>query len=376
MKRILVVGNADSIYIKSVIEKTMLSFNDKVSILSPHNNIYSDYYKLNKIRIYSDRKSNRGIWFLSTIRNLFVFKKKFDVICFHYIDLSALVMLPIARLYSRRIVVSYWGSDILRINKKSFINKAITVFLTNVSLLFADRITFITSSMIKEFHQLCGTKYDKKINKVDFGLDIIEELKDIIFEEKRIRKKYDINYSKIVISIGYNNNPNQQHIRVLNCIKKYPKCIKEKIHIIIRLTYGQGSNQYIEKIKKISNSIGCTVSLFETYLTNKEIAEITSITDIFIHAQTTDAQSASICEHLFAKCLVLNPKWIRYDELEKSVFYLKYDDFEEMHKILLENICKKNESKYLNELDANSQKIYEMCSWKKHTPEWRSVYFD
>ena len=166
----------------------------------------------------------------------------------------------------------------------------------------------------------------------------------------------------------------QQHLKVLQEILKLPIEIRNKIHLVLRLTYGNGDDDYVSSIKQYVKNTECSSTILESFMTDKEVAEITAITDIFIHAQTTDARSASMCEHLYAKCLVVNPSWIKYSDLEDSVFYLKFNSFDELPKIISNNLVNKNNSPYKMKLYANTDAIYNLCSWDRFIPEWRKIY--
>ncbi len=363
----LVVGNADSIYIKSLIEKTMLAYNDKVSVLSKDNKIYSDYYAQKGVKVIKEKYSERKMGtLLCGINNLKAFKGKYDTISFHFITNRSLIMIPIAKMFGKRVFISYWGSDILREKKGSFLAKAV--------LKLVDGITVINSEMLKKFHLLYGRKYDKKIHMIDFGSDNIDYMSQTSSAEEQIRNKYNIENDKVIISVGYNSSEEQQHLKVLEKIVLLPEEQKKKIHLILRITYGSGSEEYKNKIKELTKNSGCTYSFFESYLSDEEVSEITKMTDIFIHAQTTDAQSATMCEHLYCKCLVLNPQWIRYKELEKKVFYLSFKDYDDMFEILKDNISQKEMSSYYDKMNSNSDVIFKICSWETYIPKWRKLY--
>ncbi len=363
----LVVGNADSIYIKSLIEKTMLTYDEKVSVLSRENKLYSDYYAKKGIKVIREKYSDGKIGtLLCGIKNLKAFKGKYDIISFHFITNRSLLMIPIAKLFGKKVFVSYWGSDILREKKGSILAKAV--------LKLADGITVINSEMIKKFHLLYGRRFDKKIHMIDFGSDTIDYMKNMTVSDEELRAKYNIENDKVIISVGYNSSEEQQHLKVLDKIMLLPEEQKKHIHLLLRITYGSGSEEYKNKIKELSKKTGCTYSFFESYLSDEEISEITKITDIFIHAQTTDAQSATMCEHLYCKCLVLNPKWIRYKELENKVFYLSFKDFDEMLEILKDNMSKKKSSGLYDRMNSNSDVIFKICSWESYIPKWRKLY--
>ena len=367
---VLIFADGDSIWTKSVIEHTLCSYDDNVTILSTKLvSKYAEFYKKNNISIVYRRKmlGKVGSLFIG-ISNLDTISKGYDIFCAHYITNASIRVLTIAKKYCKKTIFIFWGSDILRRTKKSI--RRIYAFNT------VDRICMSTREMEKKFHELYGMKFDNKIRKINFGSNGIELLTDGQLEMKEIRRRYNIDESKIVISIGYNKMCSQQHLKVLNVIKTLLPELREKIHIILRLTYGNGDNNYINKIKALVDESGCSSSIFESYMSDIEVAEVVSITDIFIHAQTTDARSASMCEHLYAGSLVIVPSWIQYSEIEGKVFYLTFEKFEDLEDLISNNLVHKQNSIYHEKLKRNRIELYDLCSWKSQVPDWRKLYLD
>ena len=365
----LVVGDANSIYLKSIIDRTMLDYSDTVYVLSVNNDNYSDFYKNNNVTIIKEKR-NFGIinTLLSGICNIKTLSRKYDGVFFHCVSDNSLAMIPVTKLFGNRIIVSFWGSDLLRCNKKKK--------MALVSLRLANEITVITPEMLDKFHILYGGGYDKKLRMIDFGLDIVDIITQIKGDYYLIRKKYNIEYDKVVVAIGYNGNPAQQHIDVLKQIMKLPDEIKNRIHLLLRLTYSIKDDDYVQSVKQMIEQTGCSSLVMEGYISDEEIAEITVMTDIFIHAQVSDARSATICEHLYSNCLLFNPEWIEYGTLKDKVFYISYKNFDDLYKLLLKKKKKKCDSKYFESLKTNEKNIYRICSWDTYIPKWRKLYLD
>ncbi len=365
----LIVGNADSIYIKQLIEKTILPYHDEVTILSPSNKNYKEYYHNKRINVIRECvTSKRMNIILSGLLNRHAFMKteKYDLVSFHYITNRTLFMIPIAKHYSKKVIVSYWGSDLLRNSNRRCLTKW---FYRDVDL-----ITMTTSSLIRKFRKTYGAGFDNKIRLIDFGSANMEMISEKSKVKSDYHDKYGIDKRKVIISIGYNSNREHQHLNVLEQICRLPEEQRTKIHLLLRLTYGSGDDHYIERIQKMVNDTGCSSTLFTTYLSDEMIAEITLITDIFINAQITDAQSATVCEHLYSRCVVFNPSWIQYDVLKKNSFYLEYNCFEDLYQLLSNNIVKKENSQYRSYLEDNERRLYKICSWNSYIPRWRNAY--
>jgi hypothetical protein len=365
--KILIVGNANSIYVKCLIEKTLINFNDNVSILTVNNSVYADYYYSNKVKIFDDRIIKNIFRYIRVILSIFFNpSNKFDIVSFQFCNSRTYLRIPLFKLISKRVIVSYWGSDILRIRGRNYVSKKM--------LSYVDDITFVSSSLISKFNSVFGNKFDNKIHLIDFGCENLDYISKKFGEEDLIREKYNIDSKKTIISIGYNNSPAQQHLEVIKQLSKFDMQALSNIHIIVRLTYGNGDKEYVDSIKQLLTNLHCTSTIVEQYLNDEKIAELTLLSDIFIHAQTTDALSASVCEHLYSKCLVFNPSWIKYKELENKVFYIQYKDFDDLYNKLIDCLERKKNSRYLNLLENNSKEIYNLCSWESKISGWRKLF--
>lgn len=363
-KKVLIIGDADSIWVKTIIERTHIPFGDQVSVLSFKNSSFTDYYKLNNIKVFTLKSIKSFAGPFNLMHNIGVVMKPYDLIVIHFVQPHRALLANIGRFFSKKLVLVFWGSDILRLSKNKIVEKAIKN---------SDDMVIGTREMEDRFHEWYGDKYDDKIKRINFGANGIDTLNEKHYDLTALCEQYGIDQNKVVLSIGYSNSFSQQHLKILEAVGTLSKELRDKIHIMLRLSYGDGSAEYINSIKKKVVETGCSSTVFETYLSKEEIAETTSLADIFVHALITDARSASMCEHMFAGSLVMIPSWIKYD-IFSSAFVLKYDDFEELGSLLAENIVKKHNSKFREQLDLNRQRIYEICSWDVHVRNWRDLY--
>jgi hypothetical protein len=366
--KILIIGDANSIWIRQLIERTILKYGDDVSIVTFSNLKNSEYYKEHNVTVHTLDKNptffNRMYFIL---HNIVLVNKHFDVISVQCARRDFVLLLTLALFSKSRKTISFWGSDILRQKKKSLI--------LGIGLTCADVITFSTQAMIDYFHHLYGYRYDNKIQKTQFGSCVID--KDVITSKHReaiVAQQYKLNTEKTIVSIGYNNSKAQQHIKALDSICNLPVEKRQNIHILLRLTYGGAETDYLKQIEEATIRTGCTYSMITDYVDNETVIELTRLTDVFINAQITDAASASVQEHIYFGALVMNPMWIDYGNLLDGIFYLPYADFDELTEALSNNTIKKNKSPYSAELYANSEVIYDRLSWDNKIEGWRRVF--
>lgn len=369
--KVLIFGNPNSIYIKKILEDTLIKFHDDVTIIGAEDNtVYADYYRENGVPVVLCKKvKNRGDTLLAAFRNLPVIRKGYDIFCVHYVTSAGLCALLLAKLFCKKTILFFWGSDILRAKQKRTLLRMLSFYITNY-------IVMGTKELLDGFHEIYGHSFDDKIVKISFGANGLETLEKVEkhFDRTKVRQGYGIDDNKIVVSVGYNNSEGQQHLDVLHAICGLSPEIRQKIHLILRMTYGSRDEVYISRVKQLVDKTGCSSTVFESFLEDEEIAEITMATDMFIHAQITDAHSAAVLEHLYAGCVVLNASWIKYSEFENKMFYLTFDSFEDIKSIIKDNLQPKENSKYKDLLVKNKQAVSELASWDRLVPAWRALY--
>lgn len=367
----LIIGNADSIFIKNIIHYTLADEHHKITILTPSNSKFADFYWKLGVRICQIESQSENVYksilhFSLTAKKL-LYKEKFDIIHIHYVSFEALITSFLLKSKTTKCIASFWGSDLFRTNRAS-------VLLNTIWLHFIDTITLTTAAMYKKFYKDYGHKFDHKLQHITFGnaqLDMIASLKTSNIIEKR--KALNLPDNKLIFAIGYNKSPAQQHLKVLEQIASLSKEIQQQMHIVLRLTYGIAPDSYLNSLSQNLKTLDCTYTLYTEFMSEEQLAVLELCTDVFVHAQITDAFSATVQEHLFAGSLVMNPTWIQYHELkEASVFYQEYSNFNEL-KNLISNYIQKKEN-YDKLLKNNASKIYSISSWKSVMSEWKALY--
>ncbi len=282
---------------------------------------------------------------------------------------ASVFLLSLIKSKNVRTVITYWGSDLLRESKRNLI-------LTGLLLHNADVITLPTSDMINRFKKVYGHKYDKKIETLLFGITGYDYIKKI---NKSQSLKCDNNIShkkQIVISIGYNGAIEQQHIPVIQAISKLKEETKDNITIILPMTYGLKNENYKTSIcEELGKYNLKNYRIYTQYLEEEQYSKLICSSDIFIHAQTTDAFSATVQEYLYAKKIVLSPSWINYKELdERNVYIVYYNTFEDLTKKLEFCIRNKDTEVMRTLLDKNTSILENFNGWDNVAKKWLSLY--
>lgn len=379
-KRVL-LWSIDSPWTMNFIENFLLKNNCEVWI--PHrgnpkkHKIYIDFYKANGIcliefpkvvsEIY-ERRVTASFYEIMYYRYLLwkeiIKQGPYDLIHMQYVDYLDLPdVIVLKYIMGRKLILSYWGSDLLRVgeNTLNFIGKASN---------FADFVTFDNKDLEIKFKKIYKYNAKTPLKTILFGLPILDIIEQINHEQmvNEIRKSWGISDDKIVVAIGYNGIPAQQHKKILCDIEKLDNQYKNKIVLLLQMSYG-GDNAYKKTVLKAARKTGCDCIDVQHFLSNQEVAELRILTNIFINGQITDAFSGSICENLFAGTLLINARWLRYKELEEYGFkYLEFENFDEIHQLI--------ELAFKEKINTSKNKslVWRLRSWQYCGFQWNKVY--
>lgn len=377
MKKILLLGENDSIWTKKCIEHSEITGKYDIYALTQGRSKNDAFYNENGIKICNLKRHTlfrnipkvRGLIFrfdyINYIRSL---KKKtgnFDVVHISYVIQEKMMAVRYLRKTSKKIVVTFWGSDLLRVSDKKLAKY-------RKALGAADVIMLSTHEMRNRFASVFGNEFDDKIIGLKFGCEGLEHIDP---ENKgEARKLFSVPEGKTVVTVGYNGLECQNHIKVAETLKKLDKAQRDRLFILLPVTYSLTA-EYKNRLTSSFDALGCGYKMIDSFLDEDEVGKLRESTDVFIHAQTTDAFSSSVQEYLYGRKLVFNPEWIRYKEMkDKGIYYKEYHDYDELRQMLSDYLENGLTDEEQQKLDQNSRKIWELSSWGSVSEQWNSLY--
>lgn len=261
-----------------------------------------------------------------------------------------------------RLILTPWGSDILRAKNRDIVK------LRELAQK-SDIITSPQGSRFKADVSHILRVPECKFYDLSFGVATIDEMlkmKDVdAIQAKHILGLDD----KYCIVIGYNGNPAHHHVNVLKALAKVKKYLPLNYIVILPMTYG-ANVKYITEVERLLKQEQINYKLFTSYMSNETVVFLRKATDLFIHAQSTDANSGTIAEYLLCKKKVINPTWLSYPHHEKygNPFYT-FSSFSDLSRVIVEAI----QTKETIVPDQLVQDI-ESCSWAIKAKDWVELY--
>ena len=366
--RTLIIGNADSIWVKAFIENVLIPLGHEVCILDdPRIECRFEAFYQNKgveiVRI-SGMNDIMPVPELRVVYRQLITKEalkkrgSYDNVIVIYVSPFRMELAESASTSETNVFSWFIGSDLMR---------ASDTVISSLKDTFR-RVTPCTVCSSRSLKELFQHHFGYSPDVIDFGnaqLPCIDEAweRGVDLCKASILKQL---VGKISICIGYNANPAQQHLKVLKAVESMPQEIKNRLCLILPMTYG-GSEEYIGSIKLALEKSGSAGVVLTDYMDRREIAELRVASDIFIHAQTTDALSASLLESLYAGSVVLNAKWLHYPEFDdwgiETIGFESFQDLEDKLNLILQDTIVRNRK--------NQKELSEYASWDTCRDKWK-----
>ena len=374
--RVLILGDADSDLIRQYVDNVLIKQGAQVVIASEnYKGRFKDFYEEKGVtvvclasikRIPLIDRIPKLCGFVRIVQAQLALKRlaPYDVVHIHFVNKTKLRIADALKNGKSRVVVSFWGSDILRRNRRELYS--LRRFLER-----ADCITVVVQSMQDRFREVFGDRFDSKLFRTVFGgdcLDIISELQKTVTKEE-CKRHFGLDSERITVAVGYNRIPEQQHDSMLEQISELPQRYLDRIQVVLPFAYGAESDDYTKKLECIISAMRCPVYIKRDFLFSQELAKFRLAADIYVNAQTTDAFCMSMREYICSGAAVINAAWLKYEDLEKNeIKYMSFDTFDALPEILKKVID--------NGFDTagNTEKMLEISSWSSARETWNLCY--
>lgn len=253
-----------------------------------------------------------------------------------------------------KVMIRPWGSDVLRANKTK--QKRHAYSFANV-----DYVSGYIDSQVLLFLQKKYNVPSEKIHLTHPSLPLVPEI--LLHEGKVTRdemiKELELPNSSCYIICGYSGSTTHYHLRIIESINKIKELIPNDTVLIIPFTYG-GEPNYCQEIKNKCNEFSLKFHVIEKFLTQKQMAFLHLVSNLFINIQPTDNGNGFLIEELVCGNKVVCGKWLKYEQFEGyGIPYFQCQSYETLSDTILEAL-KAPESIVPNEL---------MTELRQQTPE-------
>lgn len=259
--------------------------------------------------------------------------RHFDIVNVHFPKRHLAYAYKYLRAMSDNFVITPWGSDILRQNEEA---------LKQLKGLYK-RADYIATSITIPLGKKIIEQFDVSPNRFVgnfFGSDVIDFAirygESITQEECKHRFGLDGRY---VITCGYNRKVPQRHTIIIEAISQIRDRLPDNLTLLFPMTYANPRTDYdyIQKCKQLCKEKEIPAVFVTDYLSAEDVYKLRKSTDIFVHIQTTDAESGSVQEYIICDKKIVHGSWIKYENLEafRPLFYFPVDRLENLGECIL-----------------------------------------
>lgn len=288
-----------------------------------------DHIKYRWLRVFVTK--HKQIRFFSK----FCKNRRFDIVNIHFANRYMSFVYKYLRAMSDNIVVSPWGSDILRRPKEN---------LEQLSYLYkkADYVTIPANSNIgKVITQQFSVDSSKLIGTGIWGSDLVDyaiQNGDVISQDDS-KKRFGL-FGQYVITCGYNKQEAQQHKAIIKAIERVRNQLPNNLTLLFPMNYAgwTASEKYGEELREECKNRNLHAVFVTEYLSIEDLYKLRKATDMFIHVQTSDAGARSVYEYILCNKKIVHGSWLKYEELEafKPLFYFPVDKLENLGDVIVQ----------------------------------------
>ena len=261
-------------------------------------------------------------------------KDKFDIVDIHFPNRRIKFAMPFIKKMTKNIVITPWGSDVLRVEDVKSINELSKVY-SQARYITIGKDTPIGKCAIEKFN----ADPDKMV-KLGWGgefFDYVHENSDLVTTDEA-KARFGLN-GRYVITCGYNTQKEQRHLDIVNAIIDVRCQLPENLTLLFPFTYGRSAkrDEYTSSVKKKCKELGLHFVAVEENLDMLDLLKLRMATDMFVHVQTTDAGSRCVMEYVYCNKKVVHGSWIRYAYLDdyKPMCYFPVDNMQDLGRCIV-----------------------------------------
>lgn len=221
----------------------------------------------------------------------------------------------------KKVVVSFWGSDLFQNNIDFDYDKQKKLLAS------AQNITVHHKEMremaLAKFGRELAPKVKEMLIATDSGflnkfIDAIPQKEEL---KKSFKQRHNINQDKIVVAIGHSGSLYDMHLDITASIGEQPQEILDKVCLVFPMTYNLDDKQYANDVQALCDSVGVQGVILTEYLTKDELVELRLAAEVLLRISETDAFSLALCETLCAQNIAVTSSWLPYSKLRTNGVY-------------------------------------------------------
>jgi len=270
------------------------------------------------------------------------------------------------------MVVSLLGSDVLRDCQPGLVAGQ-QVLLDNADIITITGIELRETALAKYGRHLAA-KFRQTYFPLDPAITTPILNGNRLEAQDRLRADLGIAADSILIAVGHNGSPDNQHAPLIRAMADLPWQARARIHLLLPMTYGK-SEAYLRHIGELARRLELRFTIFDQFMADAETARLRLATDILVFAPVSDAFSASVSQSLMAGSVVICGAWLPYAPRRRAGFrYWEIDQPSDLPKTLQPLLARWPEP--TRECAGNPPIAAEFFEESRLGQQWQTAYAD
>ena len=382
--RVLLVGDANSIFFVHYVKALKKQMDVEVHVYSPTANTH-DYADYPYDKVYFDdyeQKRYSRIKYLSSFYNPYVIRTHFgkflkrngiryEIMHFHWVLPSWVICPQAFRKYADKVCYTFWGGEFATLQ----LLKSHAFYLKKLKNLLKDADAIIGNLEGEAFLAKYPFVKEKTYNAL-YGSSIIDGLSESNESKADCKKHFGIDADKITVMPGYSGKSLHNQDKILKEIITHNdfEKIREKVHFVFPMTRG-AEDKFLKHLEAILVANKCQYTIIKgTYLPDDEVVKLRKATDIMFQLSDFDALSSSIKECLCAGTVLISGDWFPAYGLLKE-WNFKYFEVRDIKEGVVKFYDVMEKFDYYCDLVKDNAFVGEnRFSWKECIKNWAEVY--
>lgn len=378
MKRILLIGDPDSVWVKRYVENALhpAGWQTVIYPIYGWKGGYREDYARMDVTVYKDQHRLPIIGRIPKVRmwarvyaNAASLKKlgPFDAVHCHYLSVVDMALGHVmAKQQNAPLVATFWGSDLLRTEEATLrrMTKAIRA---------CRRVSVFNQEHVERIRQLYGEETADKTTVLDFGEVVFPCIDKVEAAGGREAAKahFGIPADRLTVCVGSSASKAQQQLPALHALAQLDEAALRRVTLILQHTYAHDDPDNEQKVQAFAKAMPCQTLILTDFLNDMESAYLRCAADVYLHPITTDAFSTSMKEYLYAGARVAYGGWLTYPTLsELSLPVRQFADFDALPGLLQDALAGTWQPLNRQERD----RLGGICKWESLAPQWLGLY--
>ena len=300
-------------------------------------------------------------------RALLKLAEDYDLVDIHFFSSKYDPLIRELEHRGKQVKITIWGSDFYMAD--SIRREEQRILYQKVRSIQVE-----TGEIAKDFLKVYPELSDK-VGIAHFGIVQLDLIDRLMEEGGRVacKKELEIPADRLVLTCGTNRSKGHRHLLMLESIERLAPALREKLYLIIPMTYG-GDRSYIPEVRQKAEALGIPFRILSSFLSLEDLCRYRIVSDLTLTIQVSDALASAIQEHIYTGEILIAGDWLPYQVLKDQQVYFVSTALEALDEVLTEVLA--NYDSHAEKCLGNRERISAFSAWDHVIEDWLKIYMN